>query len=142
MWRPRKMHRVSAFRSAAHVHKAISQFIDGGLFHFKQPLEASERGPAMSWPRLALFPDLASDNLSWLSFAMYKLNLCLEEGFDFAHGVHDDILQGIYGAGEKQHLLLDLVRVNVPVGPWSEDVRWKQVSVSFLTFRGQGRVGG
>ena len=70
---------------------------------------------------------MGSDNVCVVSFCLRKLNVCLEAGWDFAHGCWDDILNGFKDSGMMDHLMLSLLRVNIPVGPWEEDARFKQV---------------
>ena len=62
-----------------------------------------------------------------LSFAVWFNKLNIDISFDPSHGVHNDMLNAVKFAGLKSHLHMTLLRLNVPHGPWDEDLRYKQV---------------
>ena len=73
-----------------------------------------------------------------IAFAIYELGLNIDPNFDISHGLHNDAMNAINNAGLKSHLLMTLLRLNVPLGPWQEDQRWKQVLGNALEQRKHG----
>lgn len=125
-WRPKKRHRKAAFQWLCHLHMQLSPVIDEDILHFQAPSLAADRPPASSWPRLSLSPDQGSDGVSGISYLIQKLNTCAEASWDFSHGVHNAILGGLKEAGLCHHIVLSLIRLNVPVSPWQEDTQFQQ----------------
>ena len=78
------------------------------------------------------------DGVCALAFLLYVLKYNVDVFFDPAHGVHNDVLNAIYAAGLRAHLFLTLLRLNIPCGPWSEDMRYKQVTGSIDEFLQHG----
>ena len=62
-----------------------------------------------------------------INFLIYHLHMNIDVFFDLSHGIHNDAANAVYGAKLKAHILMVLLRLNVVVGPWNEDVRWKQL---------------
>ena len=58
---------------------------------------------------------------------IYNLELNIDVFFDISHGLHNDLANAVNDSGLKSHILMTLLRLNVVVGPWQEDVRWKQL---------------
>ena len=65
--------------------------------------------------------------VSALSFASWYQSLNIDIFFDPSHGVHNDMLNVVKFADLKTHLMMSLLRINVPCGPRNEDMRYKQV---------------
>jgi hypothetical protein len=124
-WKPKKRHRKSSFQGIADLHGMVRSFLTKGLMHFHDPLKEL---PARKRPRLSLAPDMGSDNVCLASFLSYhepaKLNI--DWTWDFMHGCHDDLLNGLKEAGEYERVVLSLLRLNIPVSPWNEGTRFKQ----------------
>jgi hypothetical protein len=129
-WRPAKRHRKSAWQTGVYTHYQMSQFLDGGLFYFQVPLDVEKRKPAITWPRASLSPDMDSSNVSSASHWLYKLNLNIDFAWDFSHGVRNDIFNAIKDVKKWDHIVMALVRLNVPNSPWHEDTRWKQAMLA------------
>lgn len=125
-WRPKKRFRKSSWQWLCALHHQMSQFHGSGLLHFCVPDELELRLAPICWPRLSLTPDQGSDGVSALCFALHRLGACIDVQFDPSHGVWNDLLGGIKAARLFEHLLLSMLRLNVPVGPWAEDMRFKQ----------------
>lgn len=124
-WRPRKRHRRSAWQWLCALHHQISQFHPSGLLHFCVP-PAPETPSPILWPRLSISPDQGSDGTAALCFMVWSLGCNVDVAFDPSHACWNDLLVGIKSANLYRHLLLSLIRLNVPTGPWSEDMRYKQ----------------
>lgn len=81
----------------------------------------------MTWPKLSIAADQGSDILSGI-FALqrhYKINLDYTP--DVSHGVQNDLWAAGRECGLAQFMYMVLLLVNVPMGPWCEDMRYKQV---------------
>jgi hypothetical protein len=94
--------------------------------NWSQPVDPKKRLPALQWPRLSISPDMGSDGVCAISYWMFALHGNVDVAWDISHGNWDHILNAIRYCGLFEHILNDIIRINVPVGPWKEDVRYKQ----------------
>ena len=124
-WRPRKRHRRSAYQYTCHIHNQLQQFVPGGLKHFMIP-DAGSGGQVSQWPRFSLSPDMGPDGVCAMGFWIHRLGVNVDAAWDFSHAVHNDVLNGYKEAGLMNHIVLSLIRLNIPVSPWQEDVRFQQ----------------
>ena len=71
-WRPRKLHRKSAFQWLSGVHQQMLQFVptDGMLYYTGA---RAQEGPALTWPRLPCSPDQGPDGMYALHFWIHQL---------------------------------------------------------------------
>lgn len=125
-WRVRKKHRKTSYQYLCCMHNQLAQFVPDGLMHFSLDKAGVDRQDPRSWPRLSLGPDQGSEGVCAVGFACHELSVCVDTTWDVSHGVWNDLLNGIRHAGLYGHLLLSLLRLNVPLGPWSEDQRWRE----------------
>ena len=70
--------------------------------------------------------DQGPDGVAALCYMSYQMHMVVELAWDPSHGVWNDLKNGLKFAGLFDHLLLSLLRLNVPVGPWHEDLRYKE----------------
>ena len=70
---------------------------------------------------------MGPDCICTINFFQFDMFLNADCTPDFMHGVHDDVLNGLKSADLNSHLVLSLLRINVPHSPWHEVVRYKQV---------------
>lgn len=125
-WWPRKRHRKSAWQWLCALHNQISHVHPSGVLYFALPDDPTQRPPPLMWPRLSLSPDQGADGVSAICFMVHHLRCVVDVAFDPSHACWNDMLSGIKGAHLYEHLLLSMIRLNVPCGPWSEDMRYKQ----------------
>lgn len=125
-WRPRKRHRKSAWQWLCALHNQMTPLVPKGINYFCQAEQAQEREPPLKWPRLSISPDQGSDGLSAICYMVHHLRCNVDVAFDASHACWNDLLAGIKCAHLYDHLLLSMIRLNVPCGPWSEDMRYKQ----------------
>ncbi|CAK0789936.1 unnamed protein product, partial [Prorocentrum cordatum] len=126
-WRPPKRHRKSSLQWIGHLDKMLKPFLDHGACHFRQPAELEKRDKAINWPRLSICADQGSDGVCAAGFAAKVLNLNVDMPWDQTHGAHNDIMDGFREAGEYHRMAFVALRLNIPVSPWLENMRWKQV---------------
>lgn len=127
-WRPQKRHRKASFQWVVWIdHQLRSSTIYQGLTDFAVPADRAERGHWSGWNHLTLVSDQGSPELCGISFLQQKLKLCVDDISDFGHGCHRDLGLALRRAHLWDHVLLRIALWNVPHGPWSEDVRSKEV---------------
>ena len=129
-WGVRRRCRKKSWQYLCCLHNQLVQVVPAGLKHFCLAESLEDRGDPLHWPRLSCGPDQGSDGTCAFQFAQRVLHLNCDLTWDVSHGVHNDILNGIKHAGLYSHLLLSLLRLNCPLGPWSEDTRWKECQAS------------
>ena len=129
-WGVRRRRRKKSWQYLCCLHNQLVQVVPAGLKHFCLAESLEDRGDPLHWPRLSCGPDQGSDGTCAFQFAQRVLHLNCDLTWDVSHGVHNDILNGIEHAGLYSHLLLSLLRLNCPLGPWSEDTRWKECQAS------------
>ena len=69
---------------------------------------------------------MGSDGFALSFHAMYSQNMNMHFTWDPSHGVHNNIVEAHRSAGLRVHDLMKLLALNVPHGPWAEDVRFQQ----------------
>ena len=118
-WRPKKKHRVSACHWAMNVDNQIK--ISLGLNGLKAFVPSDKRDWT-SWRHMNVAIDQGGDGLSACNWLM-AMGCCLTIWCDFSHGANNDINGAIKELGLWSFWLLMLVTLNVPHGPWDDDVR-------------------
>ena len=69
--------------------------------------------------------DQGSDGIAAVKYLLW-LGCCLTIWCDFSHGSNNDVNGTIKDLGLWSFWLLMLVALNVPHGPWDDDVRFAQ----------------
>lgn len=105
-----------------------------GLVVFQQLEVMAARPPALTWPKLSISGDQGSDVLSAVNALQRKFKLNLDYIPDTNHGVHNDIWAAARNTGLSSFFYLMLLTLNIPMGPWSEDARYKQVKQALASF--------
>ena len=126
-WKPAKLHRKCGYQIGVYTNHQLAQFLEDGLFHFEQPREEHKQTLARLWPRASFSPDMAAENIAAAHFWQRELNLNIDFFWDPSHRVNNDINAAIKSANKWDHIVLSLIRVNVPNSPWSQDTRYRQV---------------
>ena len=124
---PRKRHRKSSMQWTGHLHKMLLFFYEKGLFHFQVGHIPGSRPRAVTWPRLSLSPDQGSDGVCGSNYCLGPLFINVDMAWDQSHMCHNDIWDGFKEAGEYHRVAFVLLRLNIPVSPWQENWRWRQV---------------
>lgn len=126
-WRPRKRQRRDAWRLLCMMDNQL-KFLGTSLQRFKAPSDEASRGPWHTWPILSWCFDQGSPEMSATAFLEYSMKANFDLFCDPEHGSWRDAQLAIKRSGHFVHHQLYLAALNVPHGPWSEDVRWAQVT--------------
>ena len=130
-WKLPPRYRKKAYQISCHMHNVLKVHLKRGLLSYKVPTEVADRKPARDWPRFSWCPDFGSENFAAYNFwksdkVMLNVDLCP----DLAHNIHDDIFNGLKAAGQYNHAVMALIRLNIPVSPWHQDTRYRQCMAS------------
>ena len=90
--------RKSSYQWLAGMHNMLANWIVGGLLWFCVS-EVRMAGSPRLWPRLAVSPDMGSDNVCPLSYLQRKIRACIDVAWDFSTGATMMCLQGSKGPG-------------------------------------------
>ena len=121
-WRPAKRNRVSACHWAMNVDNQIKHTLGfEGLKAFVPKAQQSWK----TWKHMNVAIDQGGDGLAACNFLL-SLGCCLTIWCDFSHGANNDVNAAIKEMGLWSFWLLMLVTLNVPHGPWDDDVRHAQ----------------
>lgn len=127
-WRPAKRFRKSALKWASIVdHQIRVSTCFSGFVGFHVPEDELERLPWDKWPLISVSVDQGSPEMSAVNFLQQAARINIDDVSDFAHGCHRDLSLALKRIGAWPHVLLQLATWNIPHGPWSEDVRHREV---------------
>ena len=132
-WRPRKRHRVSAWRWLRAIDHQCCLAMGTGLQHFKQAESLSERGPWDTWPCLSIALDCGTDGLAAISAATRKLNMNLDFTPDQSHLCWRGIIAALKACKLWVFMLTSMLAGNTAHGPWNDDLRYQQTKEAMDT---------
>lgn len=119
--------RVSAFHWARNVDNQIKCSL--GLDGLKAFVPKKE-DDWTKWRHMNVAIDQGGDGLAACN-VLLSLGCCLTIWCDFSHGSNNDVNATIKDLGLWSFWLLMLVALNVPHGPWDDDVRYAQTQESW-----------
>lgn len=129
-WRPQKRYRVSARRWCKNIDLQLRTTTTvPGLSFFCPSFGTSPWTPAEweRWPLLQIAMDQGSDGMAAMHALRYGFHMNISPHFDSSHGAHKDYDAAISAVGLRQFMILFLISVNLPHGPWRNDERWHQL---------------
>jgi hypothetical protein len=101
--------------------------VHGGILSFQVSQTDQENRHWAFWPHLTICTDQGSPEMCAMNFAQQVLRCSVDEICDFGHGPHRDLGRNLRRCGLWNHVLLNMAEWSIPHGPWSEDVRSKEV---------------
>jgi hypothetical protein len=99
-----------------------------GLKAYVVPKEWVGTKDPLTWHRLSISADQGGDALAGIAYLQRELRLCLDFCPDPSHGCNNDFWVAAKGAQMNAFFHLLLLVLNVPLGPWAEDLRFSQVN--------------
>ena len=69
---------------------------------------------------------MCGDGVSAIQFLEGKCYCNIDALSDQCHNISDDLFNACKYAGLYNHILMSVLRINVPCGPWLQDMRWKE----------------
>ena len=124
LWRPRKLHRRSAWKYLCALDNALRWGCGVRLSKFDR-----QRRKGLSWedwPLLTVASDLGSDQLAAHNYLQGK-RYNLEELPDASHGAWNDVRRSLKDAGHWPMVEMIMQTTNMPSGPYEEDTRYSQI---------------
>lgn len=126
-WQPRKLFRCSAQQFLMGLDNQLKGFC-GGLKDFRiGQTPVDDRGDPSTWPKLSIAADQGGDQLCGINALMRAYGCNVDFVPDPSHGIQNDLWLSGKQAGLSSFFYGMLLMVNVPFGPYCEDMRYKQV---------------
>ena len=129
-WRPKKVHRQAARKFLASVDNQIA-----GSTRFQgwvsfMPTKAALWKPSnwRNWPQVGSSIDGGSDCVCGTLALEYKWFLNLTKFMDHSHQKHRALDAALAVVDMKAFWLLNIISMNLPHGPWSDDARYNEVN--------------
>ena len=108
------------------VDKALINATGAGLKKLQQPTDPAERADPLEWPGLSISCDQEAAGHHAVQAAQTYLNLNVDYVPDPSHGGNRVIQDALKKAGLWPYKQSMMITRNIPHGPWSEDMRFRQ----------------
>ena len=126
-WRPNPVFRVAAKHWLDCVDNSFRVTCGKGGLRYFEPRDPTWLKGWRDHPFGVIAMDQGSDGMTGLHYAQYKLGLCLEGFMDPSHGIHNDVDRAVADVELRPLMLLMVVSMNLPFGPYKEDWRFHQI---------------